>query len=100
VTSVCRCSVHTRVLRNETAPWVSAGHSANQGATKLYHQQHQRNVYISVTHLLVSHLCDMVPSGAVCVLACCAATANTIMVRCWSLSNQGEQQNLPGSSKE
>jgi hypothetical protein len=44
-------------------------------------------LYISVTCLLVSHLCDLVASGAVCSLLRC----NGEYLHgecCWSLSNQ------------
>jgi hypothetical protein len=74
---------------------VSAGHQQS-GNNCL---GHQGMLYISVTCLLVSHLCDLVSSGAVCVLACCAATA--ACGECWSLSNQeatklclGHQRNV------
>jgi hypothetical protein len=75
----------TIVHATKTTFMVSAGHSSNQEAAKLACFI-KGMLYISVTCCWWSH-CDLVASGAVCVLACCANSEYT-HGECWSLSNQ------------
>jgi hypothetical protein len=85
----CRCSVRTRVLRRSSEATVSAGHSAIR---KQHLPVSSRECYTSVfTCFLVSHLCDLVAAGAVCVLACCR-NSEYLHGECWSLS--GRKQSL------
>jgi hypothetical protein len=59
---------------------------SNQEATKLAWVI--KECYTSVLYTLLSHLCDIVPSGAVCVPRVLRRNSEYLHGECWSLSNQ------------
>jgi hypothetical protein len=73
---------------------VSAGHSAIRKQQSL---PVSKECDTSVLYTMLSHLCDLVPSGAVCirVLRC----NSDLHGECWS-QQSGATTSLPGSSKE
>jgi hypothetical protein len=90
-------AVCTRVLRCNSEYLHGDAGLSNQESNKAC-LGHQRMLYISVVHLLVSHLCDL-DFQVQCAPRVCAATANTCMVSAGHSAIR-KQQSLPGSSKE